>query len=116
MRNQRRKTRLADTAATVFASLFLGINLMVRDPQPASASVTSSAASQGDPALVITMIFMALGMCVVAYGLYHDRHNVKQHARLHLVQTRQRLKLRFRAARRGLSAPGLRRAIRTQRA
>jgi len=116
MRNQRRKTRLADIAATAFASLFLAINLMVRDPQPAAASVTSSPAPQGDPALIITMIFIALGMCVVAYGLYHERHTVKQLARLRMVHLRHRTKLRLRAARRGLSAPGIRDAIRQQRA
>jgi hypothetical protein len=111
MRKQRRKTRLADTAAIAISSLLLAVNLMVRDPLPAATSVSASPASQGDPALIITMLFMALGMCVVAYGLYHDRHNVKQHTRLRMVQTRHRLKLRLRAARRGLSYPGLRRAI-----
>lgn len=116
MRNQRRKTRLADIAATVFASLFLGVNLMVRDPQPAVAAVTSSPAPQTDPALIITMIFIALGMCVVAYGLYHERHTVKQLARLRMVHLRHRTKLRLRAARRGFSAPGIRDAIRQQRA
>jgi len=116
MRNQRRKTRLADIAATAFASLFLAVNLMVRDPQPAAAAVTSSPAPQGDPALIITMIFIALGMCVVAYGLYHERHTVKQLARLRMVHLRHRTKLRLRAARRGLSAPGIRDAIRQQRA
>jgi hypothetical protein len=116
MRNQRRKIRLADTAATVFASLFLGVNLMVRDALPAAASVTSSAASQGDPALIITMLFMALGMCVVAYGLYHERHTVKQIARLRMVQLRHRTKLHLRATRRSLSPEGIRRAVRTQRA
>ena len=116
MRNQRRKTRLADIAATAFASLFLAINLMVRDPQPAAASVTTSAAPHGDPALIITLIFMAMGMCVVAYGLYHERHTVKQQARLRMVHLRHRTKLRLRAARRGLSAPGIRDAIRQQRA
>ena len=116
MRNQRRKTRLADMAATGFASLFLAVNLMVRDPQPAVASVTASAQSHSDPALVITLIFMALGLCVVAYGLYHERHTVKQLARLRMVHLRHRTKLRMRAARRGLSAPGIRHAIRQQRA
>jgi len=116
MRNQRRKTRLADMAATGFASLFLAVNLMVRDPQPAVASVTASAQSHSDPALVITLIFMALGLCVVAYGLYHERHTVKQLARLRMVHLRHRTKLRLRAARRGLSAPGIRHAIRQQRA
>jgi len=77
MRNQRQKTRLADMAATGFASLILAINLMVRDPEPAAAAVTASAQSHGDPALIITLIFMALGLCVVAYGLYHERHAVK---------------------------------------
>ena len=116
MRNQRRKTRLADMAATGFASLFLAVNLMVRDPQPAVASVTASAQSHSDPALVITLIFMALGLCVVAYGFYHERHTVKQLARLRMVHLRHRTKLRLRAARRGLSAPGIRHAIRQQRA
>ena len=116
MRNQRRKTRLADIAATAFASLFLVVNLMVRDPQPAAASVTASAAPHGDPALVITLIFIALGMCVVAYGLYHERHTVKQLARLRMVHLRHRTKLRLRATRRALSAPGIRDAIRQQRA
>jgi len=116
MRNQRRKIRLADTVATVFASLFLGVNLMVRDAQPAAASVSPSAASQSDPALIITLLFMALGMCVVAYGLYHERHTVKQLARLHMVQLRHRTKLRMRAVRRGFSAPAMRRVVRAQRA
>lgn len=116
MRNQRRKIRLADMAATGFASLFLAINLMVRDPQPAAAAVSTSAAPHGDPALVITLIFMALGMCVVAYGLYHERHTVKQLARLRMVHLRHRTKLHLRAARRGLSGPGIRNAIRQQRA
>jgi hypothetical protein len=111
MRKLRRKTRLADTAAIAISSLLLAVNLMVRDPQPVAASVTASAATQVDPALIITMLFMMLGMCVVAYGLYHDRNNVRQHAHLRMVQTRHRLKLRLRAARRGLSNPGLRRAI-----
>lgn len=116
MRNQRRKTRLADIAATAFAALFLMVNLMVRDPQPAAASVTASAAPHGDPALIITLVFIALGMCVVAYGLYHERHAVKQQARLRMVHLRHRTKLRLRAARRGLSVPGIRDAIRQQRA
>ena len=76
MRNQRRKTRLADMAATGIAALYLAVNLMVRDPHPAAAAVTASAVSHGDPALVITLIFMALGLSVVAYGLYHERHTV----------------------------------------
>jgi hypothetical protein len=116
MRNQSRKTRLADMAATAFAALFLAVNLMVRDPHPAAASVTASAAPHGDPALVITLIFMALGMCVVAYGLYHERHAVKQLARLRMVHLRHRTKLRLRAARRSLSAPNIRHVIRQQRA
>jgi hypothetical protein len=116
MRNQRRKTRLADISATAFASLFLAVNLMVRDPQPAAAAVTSPSVSQSDPALIITLIFMALGLCVVAYGLYHERHTVKQLARLRMVHLRHRAKLRLRAARRSLSAPGIRDAIRQQRA
>jgi len=115
MRKRRRKTRLADMATIAFASLFLAVNLMVRDAQPAAAA-TAPVASQGDPALVITLIFMALGMCVVAYGLYHERHTVKQLTRLRIVQARHSLKLRLRAARRSLSAPGIRRAVRLQRA
>ncbi|MEP6829752.1 MAG: hypothetical protein ABI963_05395 [Rhizomicrobium sp.] len=111
MRKLRRKTRLTDTAAIAISSLLLAVNLMVRDPRPGAASVNASATTQVDPALIITMLFMMLGMCVVAYGLYHDRHNVKQHAHLRMVQTRHRLKLRLRAARRSLSYPGLRRAI-----
>jgi hypothetical protein len=115
MRKRRRKTRLADMATIAFASLFLAVNLMVRDAQPAAAA-TTPVASQGDPALIITLIFMALGMCVVAYGLYHERHTVKQLTRLRMVQARHSMKLRLRAARRGLSAPGIRRAVRLQRA
>jgi hypothetical protein len=111
MRNRRRKTRLADKATFAIASLFLAVTLMVRDPQPA---VTTP--PQGDVALIITLIFMALGMCVVSYGLYHERHKLREYARVRLVYTRYRLTLRMRLVRRAVSVPGLRRAIRDQRA
>ena len=75
MRKRRRTYRLADIAAAIFASLLLAVDLMVRDPQPATTSV----AQQGDPALVITLIFMALGLCVTFYGLYHERHVLRAH-------------------------------------
>jgi hypothetical protein len=104
MQKQRRNTWLANTVATGFAALLLAVDLMVRDPQPHAAAMT-----KGDGALLITMIFMALGLCVVAYGLYHERHKLLAHAR-------QRLELRLRFARRGAFYPSPRRITRLQRA
>jgi hypothetical protein len=104
MRKKRRTFRLADTAAIVFASLLLAVDLMVRDPQPAMTPI----APQGDPALVITLIFMALGLCVTFYGLYHERHVL----RAHLMR---RLEIRLRFVRREVAYnPGLRRLVRLQ--
>jgi hypothetical protein len=104
MRKRRRTYRLADIAAAIFASLLLAVDLMVRDPQPATTSV----AQQGDPALVITLIFMALGLCVTFYGLYHERHVLRAHVM-------RRLEVRLRFVRRGVNYnPGLRRLVRLQ--
>ena len=103
MRKRRRTYRLGDTAAIVFASLLLAVDLMVRDPQPAA-----TAAPQGDPALTITLIFMALGLCVTFYGLYHERHKIRAHVMY-------RLEIRLRFVRRGVYYnPGLRRLARLQ--
>jgi hypothetical protein len=104
MRKKRRTFRLADIAAMVFASLLLAVDLMVRDPQPA----INTAAPQGDPALTITLIFMALGLGVTFYGLYHERHKIHAHMM-------RRLEIRLRFVRRGVSyRPGLRRLARLQ--
>ena len=103
MRKKRRTVRLADTAAIVIASLLLGVDLMVRDPQP-----VVTAAPQGDTALTITLIFMALGLGVTCYGLYHERHVLRAHIA-------HRLEVRMRAIRRGVNYnPGLRRLARLQ--
>jgi hypothetical protein len=104
MRKQSQKTWVGNTIATGFAALLLGVNLMIRDPQPQVAAVT-----KGDGALTITLIFMTLGICVVAYGLYHERHKM-------LAYARQRLELRLRFARRGAFYPSPRRITRLQRA
>jgi hypothetical protein len=104
MRKRRRTVRLADTAAIVFAFLLLAVDLMVRDPQPAM----TAAAPQGDPALTITLIFMALGLSVTLYGLYHERHVLRAHVM-------RRLEIRLRFLRRGFAYnPGLRRLARLQ--
>lgn len=105
MHKKRRKLRLGDTAATGTASLFLAVNLIVRDPSPVKAATPP----QADIALVITMIFMALGLAIVAYGAWHERHVIA-------AQLRRRLELRLRLARRATYYPGLRRVIRLQRA
>ena len=103
MRKKRRTVRLADTAAIVVASLLLGVDMMVRDPQP-----VVTAAPQGDPALTITLIFMALGLCVTCYGIYHERHVLRAHIS-------HRFEVRMRAIRRGVNYnPGLRRLARMQ--
>ena len=103
MRKKRRTVRFADTVAIMIASLLLGVDLMVRDPQPIVA-----AAPQGDTALTITLIFMAMGLCVTCYGLYHERHVLREHV-MH------RLEVRMRAIRRGVNYnPGLRRLARLQ--
>lgn len=104
MRKQDQKTWVGNTIATGFAALFLAVNLMIRDPQPHVAAVT-----RGDGAFTITMIFMTFGLCVVAYGLYHERHKILAHAR-------QRLELRLRFARRGAFYASPRRITRLQRA
>jgi hypothetical protein len=104
MQKQRRKTWVGNTIATGFATLFLAVNLMIRDPQPHVAAVT-----KGDGALAITMIFMAFGLCVVAYGLYHERHKL-------LAYAHQRLELRLRFVRRGAFYASPRRITRLQRA
>jgi len=104
MRNQGQKTGVANIIATGFAALLLAINLMIRDPQPHVAAVT-----KGDGALTITLIFMTLGLGVVAYGLYHERHKF-------LAYARQRLELRLRFARRGAFYASPRRITRLQRA
>jgi hypothetical protein len=111
MQKRRWKTRLADKMAIAFASFLLAVDLMIRDPRP----VPTVAVAQNENALAITMILMALGMGVIAYVIYQERHMVKEHARLRLVQTRHRLELRLRFARRGVSYPRLRHAIRLQR-
>ena len=104
MRKSCRKTWVGNTIATGFAALLLGVNLMIRDPQPHVAAVT-----KGDGALTITMIFMAFGLSVVVYGLYHERHKL-------LAYARQRFELRLRFARRGAFYASPRRITRLQRA
>jgi hypothetical protein len=104
MRKKRRTYRLADMAAIVFAFLFLALDLMVRDPQP----VMTPMAPQGDPALIITLILMGLGLCVIFYGLYLERHKLHTHVR-------RRLEIRRRFVRREVAyKPGLRRLVRLQ--
>jgi hypothetical protein len=103
MQKECRKTWVGNTIAVGLAALLLGVDLMVRDPQPHVAAVT-----KGDGALAITIIFMALGLCVVAYGLYHERHKL-------LAYTRQRMELRLRFARRGAFYASPRRITRLQR-
>jgi hypothetical protein len=85
MRKRRRTYRLADRAAVVFTSLLLALDLMVRDPQ---AAMTPTA-PQGDPALTITLILMALGLCVTFYGLYLERHKIYSHV-MHWLEIRLR--------------------------
>ena len=104
MRKKRRTYRLADMAAIVFAFLFLALDLMVRDPQP----VMTPMAPQGDPALTITLILMGLGLSVIFYGLYLERHKLHAHVR-------RRLAIRRRFVRREVAyKPGLRRLVRLQ--
>lgn len=102
MRKKRRTYRLADSAAIVFVSLLLAVDLMVRDPRPAPV------APQGDPALTITLILMVLGLCVTFYGVYLERHKLRAHVT-------RRLKIRLRFVRREVAyKPGLRRLVRLQ--
>lgn len=104
MHKRHRTYRLADIAAIASATLLLAVDLMVRDPQPATAYV----APQGDPALTITLIFMAMSFCVAFYGLYHERHVLRAHVM-------RRVKVRLRFVRRGVNYnPGLRRLVRLQ--
>ena len=111
MRKRHRTYRLADIAATMFAFLLMTVDLIVRDPRPA----TTSAASHGDPALAITLIFIALSLCVACYGLYHERHVLRAHVMRRAAHVTRRLEIRLRLIRRGINYnPGLRRLARLQ--
>jgi hypothetical protein len=104
VRKKRRTYQLVDKAAIMFASLLLAVDLMVRDPQPA----VTAAVPQGDPGLTVTLILMAVGLSVIFYGLYQERHKLHTHVR-------RRLEIRMRFVRREVGYhPGLRRLVRLQ--
>lgn len=67
MAARRRKKRLCDIVAILFAALLLGVDLMVREPQSAAP------APKGDDAFTVCLILMSLGVLVVAYGLHQGR-------------------------------------------
>jgi hypothetical protein len=91
------------------ASLLLGVDLMIRDAQPAVAAPAATP-PQGDApfALLLVLIF---GLSVAAYGLYHERHKLREHFRVRMIYARHRMSLRLRFARRGLTYASLRRAM-----
>jgi hypothetical protein len=109
MRKQRRTYRLADKAALLLASLFLGVDLMIRDAQPAIAAPATPPQSEAPFALML--VFLLFGLSVAAYGLYHERHKLREHFRVRMIYARHRMSLRLRFARRGLTYASLRRAM-----
>ena len=82
MPKRRRKKRLCDIAAMLLASAFLAVDLMVRDPAPASPT------PQGDTALAVCTVLICLGLLLVCRALYGDRH---EHLAALRVQIKRRL-------------------------
>jgi hypothetical protein len=82
MAARRRKKRLSDIVAILFAAMLLGIDLMVRDPQGAGPE------PKGDDAFSVCLILMSLGVLVVLYGLHQGR---KQFLPLLHAQLKRRL-------------------------
>jgi hypothetical protein len=83
---------------------------MVRDGHPVVAAVPATP-PQSETPLALMLIFMTFGLCVAAYGFYHERHKLREHVRVRMVYTRHRMGLRLRFARRGLTYASLRRAM-----
>jgi hypothetical protein len=110
MRKQRRTYRLADKAALLLAALFLGVTLMVRDGHPVVAAAPATP-PQSETPLAMMLIFLTFGLSVAAYGFYHERHRLRELARVRMVYTRHRLGQRLRIARRGLTYASIRRAM-----
>lgn len=67
MAARRRKKRLCDIIAILFAAMLLGIDLMVRDPQ------TAGLVPKADNAFTVCLFLMSLGILVVLYGLHQGR-------------------------------------------
>jgi hypothetical protein len=57
------------------------------------------------------LVFLLFGLSVAAYGLYHERHKLREHFRVRMIYARHRMSLRLRFARRGLTYASLRRAM-----
>jgi hypothetical protein len=110
MRKKRRTYRLADKAALLMASLFLGVDLMIRDAQPVIAAPAATP-PQSEAPFALMLVFLLFGLSVAAYGLYHERHKLREHFRVRMVYARHRMSLRLRFARRGLTYASLRRAM-----
>ncbi len=79
MRKQRWLYGLVYPMALATAAILLGRE-MLHD---------AAAHPQGDPPLTITLVLMSLGMCLMTYGLYFERHKILGYA-MHRVAVHKR--------------------------